>query len=55
MERNKSMKWNGIDFIGLYTVIYHQYFQMVNILILHYRQLYITIYTAVPGKYEQNR
>ena len=23
MERNKSMKWNDIDFTGLYTVFHH--------------------------------
>ena len=26
MERNKSMKWMGIDFTGLHTEFHHQYF-----------------------------
>ena len=38
MERNKSMKQNSIDFKGLYAVFHYQYFQIVNILIHHYRR-----------------
>ena len=38
MDRNKSMKWNGIDFTGPYTVIHHHYFQMVDALTHHCRR-----------------
>ena len=33
----KSMKynerWNGVEFLGLHTVVHHQYFHMVDLLI----------------------
>ena len=33
MKINENMIWNGVDFSGPHTVFYHQYFQMVDVLI----------------------
>ena len=38
IERNKSKKWNNIDFTEPYTVFHYQYFQTVNILMHYYRR-----------------
>ena len=39
IERNKSTKQNGIDFTALCVVFRYQYFQIVYILIDHYRRI----------------
>ena len=36
---NNNEKWNGVDFLEVYIVSYHQYFQMVDLLIQYCWQL----------------
>ena len=38
MNYVESMKWNGIDFTGPHTVMHHQCYQMVDMLMHHCRR-----------------